>query len=51
MALADCRLNIGDLASSLFFWNDQTRARWAFAYYGTALATPAPVPTPAEPDA
>lgn len=29
--------NINRLSEDLFFWNDQTRARWTFEYYG---ATP-----------
>lgn len=28
------QVNVTDLAESLYWWNDQTRRRWAFAYYG-----------------
>lgn len=41
VALADRRINVGDLAASLLYWNDRIRARWAFAYYGAGLAVPA----------
>ena len=36
--LADRRLDVGDLATSLLFWNETTRARWAFDYYNAGSA-------------
>jgi CRISPR system Cascade subunit CasB len=39
-ALADGRINVGDLAASLFFWGDQVRQRWAFEYYAAGAAAP-----------
>lgn len=29
----DGKVNLADLAESLYWWNDQTKKRWAFAYY------------------
>lgn len=40
VTLAGRRINVGDLAASLFFWNEQTRTRWAFDYYGAGFAAP-----------
>lgn len=40
VALADGRINVGDLGASLFFWNDATRTRWAFNYYAAGAAAP-----------
>jgi CRISPR system Cascade subunit CasB len=40
VALAGQRVNVGDLAASLFFWDEKTRARWAFDYYGAGFAAP-----------
>ena len=36
IALVDGRGNVVDLASSLLWWNDRTRADWMFAYFGAA---------------
>lgn len=33
LPLLDNKLNIKDLAISLYFWNDQTRKRWVYDYY------------------
>lgn len=40
--LAGQRINVADLAQSLWWWNDWTRARWAFEYYAAGAAAPAP---------
>jgi CRISPR system Cascade subunit CasB len=45
VALADGRINVGDLAASVFDWNhpkrgEQTRQRWAFEYYAAGAAAP-----------
>ncbi|HRP69672.1 MAG TPA: type I-E CRISPR-associated protein Cse2/CasB [Turneriella sp.] len=32
----DSRVNIRDLAESLYYWGDFTIKRWAYEYYGTA---------------
>jgi CRISPR system Cascade subunit CasB len=40
VALADCQINVGDLAASLFFWGDKVRTRWAFEYYAAGAAAP-----------
>lgn len=32
----DRNVNVADLAQSAYWWNEQTRKRWAFAYYSTA---------------
>lgn len=32
----DGDVNLLDLAESIYWWNDRTRQRWAFDYYGTA---------------
>jgi CRISPR system Cascade subunit CasB len=34
------RANVGDLALSILAWNDQTRRRWSFDYFGASLADP-----------
>ncbi|MCB2055891.1 MAG: type I-E CRISPR-associated protein Cse2/CasB [Geminicoccaceae bacterium] len=38
--LADRRLDVADLARSILFWNDETRARWAFDYFNAGSAAP-----------
>ncbi|TVR78665.1 MAG: type I-E CRISPR-associated protein Cse2/CasB [Rhodospirillales bacterium] len=38
--LAGCAVNVGDLAESLFYWNERTRNRWAFDYFGAGFAAP-----------
>jgi CRISPR system Cascade subunit CasB len=40
VALADGRVNVGDLAASLFFWGDKVRQRWTFEYYAAGAAAP-----------
>jgi CRISPR system Cascade subunit CasB len=30
----------GELAADLFYWNEQTRTRWCFDYYGETTAAP-----------
>lgn len=40
VALADGRVNVGDLAASLFFWGDKVRQRWTFEYYAAGAAVP-----------
>ena len=40
VALAGKKLDVGELAASLFFWNDRTRARWAFEYFAAGQAAP-----------
>jgi CRISPR system Cascade subunit CasB len=57
VALADGRINVGDLAYALYYWNDEVRGdgvrtRWAFEYYAAGAAAPrndeaAPAPSPA----
>jgi CRISPR system Cascade subunit CasB len=42
VALAGGTVNIGDLAESLFYWSDRTRARWAFYYHDAGFAAPEP---------
>lgn len=34
------RLDVGHLAASLLFWDDDTRARWAFDYFAASHAIP-----------
>jgi CRISPR system Cascade subunit CasB len=41
VALADRRINVGDLAASILLWGDQVRARWAFEYHNAGAAAPA----------
>lgn len=31
--MMECKVNVKDMAESLFFWNDMTRKRWASRYY------------------
>jgi CRISPR system Cascade subunit CasB len=40
VALADGRVNVGDLAASLLFWGDKVRQRWTFEYYAAGAAAP-----------
>ncbi|CAK0779898.1 CRISPR system Cascade subunit CasB [Azospirillaceae bacterium] len=40
IALAGKKVNVGDLGVSLYYWNDRTRAEWAFNYYGAGNAAP-----------
>jgi CRISPR system Cascade subunit CasB len=39
-ALADRRLNVADLTGAILYWNDDTRARWAFDYHAAGMAAP-----------
>jgi CRISPR system Cascade subunit CasB len=34
------KANVSDLARSVLFWTEQTRARWAYGYYGAGIANP-----------
>lgn len=34
--LLDHRVNLHDLANSVYWWNERTRKRWAFTYYDHA---------------
>lgn len=36
LPLADRRCHVGTLGADLLFWNDTTRARWCFDYFGAA---------------
>lgn len=36
----DGKVNLADLAESVYWWNDRTRQRWAFEYYGAAPQEP-----------
>ena len=38
VAIASKKLDVGELAASLFYWSDQTRARWAFEYFNAGEA-------------
>jgi CRISPR system Cascade subunit CasB len=49
VALADGKINVGDLAASLFFWGEKVRQRWAFEYYAAGAAAPRPDESLAEP--
>lgn len=40
VALAGETVDVGDLARSILYWNDDTRARWAFAYYAAGRSAP-----------
>lgn len=40
VALAERRINVGDLGASLLFWSDAVRARWAFDYFAAGAAAP-----------
>jgi CRISPR system Cascade subunit CasB len=41
VALAACKnIDVGDVAASLLDWSDRRRMRWAFDYYGAAIAAP-----------
>jgi len=40
VALADGKVNVGDLAASLFFWGEKVRQRWTFEYYAAGAAAP-----------
>jgi hypothetical protein len=33
-------IDVGDVAASLLDWSDRRRMRWAFDYYGAAIAAP-----------
>ena len=46
VALADHRLNVGDLAASLLDWTDARRRRWLYDYYN-ADSSPVPAGAPA----
>lgn len=48
VALAGETVDVGDLARSILYWNDATRARWAFDYY--APGRPAPDTSATTPD-
>lgn len=48
LAQIDNRANVAALAGDLFHWNERTRERWAFAYYGAALPQPAATPDTAD---
>ncbi len=51
LAQIDFRCNAGRLASDLFYWGDDVKARWCLQYYGDAqppqTSTTAPEETPA----
>jgi len=34
------KANIEDLAHAIFYWNDRTRIRWTYDYWGASIATP-----------
>lgn len=36
LPMAERRCNVAALGTDLLFWNDDTRARWAFHYFGAA---------------
>lgn len=40
LAQVDGRANIARLAQDVFWWNDNTRERWAFEYYAAGVAAP-----------
>lgn len=40
LKLIDNSANVGQLARDLYWWNDTTRARWCFDYYGAPSAAP-----------
>lgn len=49
LAQIDHTAHVAGLACDLFYWSEDTRNRWAFAYYGAAI--PQPIDTPQESDA
>jgi len=40
LAVIGGRASPGALAADLFYWNEQTRTRWCFDYYGETTAAP-----------
>lgn len=40
LPLAERRCNVGTLGTDLLFWNDGTRARWCFEYFGATPPRP-----------
>ena len=40
VSLADRKVNVRDLGSSLLYWNDSTRTQWAFDYHNAGFAAP-----------
>jgi CRISPR system Cascade subunit CasB len=40
LAVVGHRANVAQLAQDLRWWNDATRARWCFDYYGASFAAP-----------
>lgn len=45
VTLAGRRVDVGDLAGSLLFWNERIRARWAFEYFAPDVPSPSATPT------
>lgn len=41
IALLDDSVNVSELATSFWYWGDQTKRQWAFDYYHASTATPA----------
>lgn len=41
VALADRRIDVGELATALLLWNDAVRTRWAFTWHDAGWAAPA----------
>jgi CRISPR system Cascade subunit CasB len=41
--LADCRLNVRELAAACLDWSAARRQRWIFEYYAAGFAAPAAV--------
>ncbi|WP_457647258.1 type I-E CRISPR-associated protein Cse2/CasB [Profundibacter sp.] len=39
------KVNAARLAEDIFYWNDKTRTKWCFDYYGKPLAAPTPEET------
>jgi CRISPR system Cascade subunit CasB len=42
--LAGRRIDVGDLAGSLLFWNEKIQARWAFEYFAPDVPPPSATP-------
>ncbi|MCX7631281.1 MAG: type I-E CRISPR-associated protein Cse2/CasB [Geminicoccaceae bacterium] len=48
VALADRRIDVGELAIALLLWSDPVRTRWAFTWHDAGWASPGGAEIPAE---
>lgn len=48
VALADRRIDVGDVAIAILLWSDSVRTRWAFTWHDAGRAAPGGAEIPAE---